>query len=182
MSSPDAIPRYDLSGAIFSVDRTYRYELWRRWSDGPTLAIAMLNPSTASAYEDDPTIRKCIGFAKRLGFGGFRVVNLFAARSTDPKALRHIGDPIGRENDERIVTVCQSADRCIVAWGASDVGGGLIAWRAAEVVRMLRNRGVPLWCLGRSQQGHPRHPLMLAYSTPLELFDHASQAAQADKG
>lgn len=160
----------EISGAVFSADEVYRYELWRRWAAGPELGFGMLNPSTAGAFENDPTIRKCIGFAKRLGFGGLRVANMFGARATDPKALRTFTDPVGPENDAAIVRVFQGAQTCIVAWGASDVGGGLIAARIHTVLDLLARHEIQPHCLGRSKDGHPRHPLMLAYSTPLEVF------------
>lgn len=160
----------EMSGAVFSADDVYRYELWRRWAIGPELALGMLNPSTAGALENDPTIRKCVGFSKRLGFAGLRVVNAFGARSTDPKALRTFGDPVGPDNDAAILRVFSAAPLAIVAWGASDVGGGLIAARTRAVLAMLTAHGIRVQCLGRSKDGHPRHPLMLAYSTPLEAF------------
>ena len=87
------------AGALLSSCGTYRYRLWRYWhTEREPLIFIMLNPSTADAMQDDPTIRKCIGFAKRLGFGGIEVVNLFAYRATDPRDLRANGYQVGPDD------------------------------------------------------------------------------------
>ncbi len=172
------------SDALISDCGQYRYRLWRHWGDGcaGTAVFLMLNPSTADGHVDDPTIRKCVGFAKRWGLHGIRVVNLFALRSTDPKGLLGATDPVGPENDEHVDAVTNPARwhasddaryRVVCAWGA--VGSGalrkLIAARVRHVMVTLGRR--ELWCLGRSREGHPRHPLMLGYDTPLERFEGA---------
>lgn len=159
----------DISGATFSPDEIYRYELWRRWAAGPMLALCMLNPSRAGQRENDPTIRKCIGFSKRLGFSGIHVVNAFAARSTYPADLKKFSDPVGPDNDATIVRVCTAAEqRVVIAWGASDIGGDIINARTRAVMGLLDQHHIRTFCFGRSKQGHPRHPLMLAYATQLE--------------
>src|SRR4051812_41324552 len=84
--------------AIFSRCGKYRYLLTRSWADGPTATFIMLNPSTAGAEQNDPTIRKCIGFAQRLGFGGLQAINLFALRTPSPVILRKARRPIGPGN------------------------------------------------------------------------------------
>ena len=89
-------------GAHFDETGAYRLRLWRRWWDGPYVCWIMLNPSTADARVNDQTIRKCIAFSKQWGFGGLEVVNVFALRSTDPKALYKHHDPIGPGNDSVI--------------------------------------------------------------------------------
>lgn len=149
--------------AVLSVDGRYRYALMRRWGDGEPVAFVMLNPSTADASTDDPTIRRCVGFAKRWGYGQLLVVNLFAWRATDPKALSAADDPVGGENDGYLSAVaCQSA-RVVAAWGA-----WLPPWprdRAKRVVSLLREQGVDLYHLGLTAAGQPRHPLYLPKST-----------------
>ena len=85
--------------ALFSPCGRFRYRLGRRWGEGPTIAFVLLNPSTADDQRDDPTIRRCIGFARRLGFGGLEVVNLYAYVATDPAELRRVGYLVGDEND-----------------------------------------------------------------------------------
>jgi hypothetical protein len=157
-------------GATLSQDGRYRYRLWRTFGTGGTLCFVMLNPSTADASADDPTIRKCLGFARRLGFGGIDVVNLFAWRATDPGDLPHVTEPIGAENDDWIVDRCKAADLVVAAWGATKLPNRMVERRACEVRRLLSSAGVTLQCLGCSQEGAPRHPLMLAYATPLQDY------------
>lgn len=146
------------SWAWLSDDRTHRYRLGRRWSeDGPLDVWIMLNPSTADATKDDPTIRRCRGFSQRWGAGGLVVVNLFSLRSTDPAALLRHPDPTGgEENDRTLIDVCQRADedggRVIAAWGAHPMA----AERAREVRAMVPST---LLALGSTKAGAPRHPL-----------------------
>lgn len=111
----------------------YRYWLWRKWSDGgKRVTFVMLNPSTADALMDDPTIRKCVGFAKRLGFDELFVVNLFAYRATEPKELQRVGWRIaeGPANDNHTATACMLASLVIAAWGATDFRNAMVAYRA----------------------------------------------------
>ena len=134
----------------------YRYLLTRVWGDGDSAVFLMLNPSTADATVDDPTIRRCIGFAKAWGYAGISVVNLFAWRATKPRELHKARDPVGPENDDWIRKTCDG--RLVVcAWGAvADVH-----WRrVAHVVSMLP--GANLRCLGTTRSGAPRHPLYVA--------------------
>ncbi|TMC73897.1 MAG: DUF1643 domain-containing protein [Chloroflexi bacterium] len=136
-------------GATFSADRRYRYRLWRRWDrTRPIVAFVMLNPSTADARHDDPTIRRCLGFARRWGYGGIEVVNLFAYRATDPRALRTVRDPVGRANRGHIQSALRRATLVIVAWGARADGSLLAELAEAR-------------CLGLTRAGQPRHPLYL---------------------
>src|SRR3989449_11540410 len=104
--------------ACFSRCGTYRYALWRRWAAGPQVLFVMLNPSTADAQRDDPTIRRCIGFARRWGCGGIEVVNLFALRATDPRRLRYTRDPVGPENVAHLARAAGRASLVGAAWGA----------------------------------------------------------------
>lgn len=150
--------------AVISSCGQYRYRLTRGWDDGPTVAWVMLNPSTADAHEDDPTIRKCVGFSRRWGYGSLTVVNLFALRSTDPRALRTAPDPFGPDNVRYVDEALLAADLTVAAWG-----GGI---SHAKGRGSIRGRAIRSWpgakMLGTTKAGEPRHPLMLAYSTPLE--------------
>lgn len=166
------------SGAALSADGVYRYQLWRHWGDGSagTAVFLMLNPSTASALIDDATIRKCIGFAKRWGLHGIRVVNLFAFRSTKPEGLVLTTCPVGLHNDDVLRAVLghrgaehEPAPRVVAAWGSCSKSKVryLTEVRAANVVGNIV-ADVPLLCLGTAKDGSPRHPLMLAYDTQFE--------------
>lgn len=144
--------------AIISDCGTYRYLLQRFWDARlETLNFIMLNPSTADASEDDPTIRRCIGFARTLGFGSLEVTNLFALRSTDPMALRTHRDPIGPDNDENILGSAKVCQMTICAWG----NHGSHLNRANRVLDMLRKAGVKPHALKLSKRGEPCHPLYL---------------------
>jgi hypothetical protein len=143
------------SEAVFSVDRARRYVLVRLWESVPPMTWIMLNPSTADAFADDPTIKRCKAFARREGCGGINVVNLFAHRSADPAALRQAADPVGPSNDQAIEVYARDASLVVAAWGA----GGALNGRAREVGQRLAAAGVRLWCLGVTKGGHPKHPL-----------------------
>lgn len=165
-------------GASISDCKRYRYQLWRSWNgELPVTGVlfVMLNPSTADGHIDDPTVRKCIGFAQRWGHSSVHVVNLFAFRATDPRELvrrESLGDDIvGPENDYYIGELAHKADLIIVAWGNSLPRTRLA--RAVDVSNQLRRaqrNPKPIGCLGRTKDGHPRHPLMLAYETPIESW------------
>lgn len=127
----------------------------------------MLNPSTADAYCDDPTIARCKGFAQRWGYAQLRVVNLFALRATQPTALYRVDNPallIGRNNDRVVRSVCRQADRVVAAWG----NHGHLHGRAESVLAMLPE--VDWHCLGTTKAGHPRHPGRIRNDTPLVPF------------
>ena len=115
----------------------------------------MLNPSTADERRDDPTIRRCVGFARRWGFGGVEIVNLFALRASDPRVLRRAGDPVGAANDRHIARAAARATLVVLAWGAC----GRLRGRSAEI-RARLSRPAPR-CLGLTRSGEPRHPLYL---------------------
>jgi hypothetical protein len=115
----------------------------------------MLNPSTADAERDDPTIRRCGGFARAWGFGAMTVVNLFALRATDPARLRRARDPIGRDNDRHIAEAAAGADALVLAWGIH----GALRDRDRAVLALLSELRPS--CLGLTRGGHPRHPLYL---------------------
>lgn len=153
------------SGAHFDAMRVYRYALWRVWDLAePLVTFCMLNPSTADEHFLDPTIRRCIAFAKEWGFGGLIVVNAFALRSTDPGALYRAQDPIGAENDAAILRARDISERVICAWGVH----GAFMGRGAGVLELIgRERASHL---GLTKHGHPKHPLYLARTTKPSRF------------
>ena len=127
----------------------------------------MLNPSTADGTKDDPTIRKCIGFATRHGCEAIEVVNLFALRATNPRELVGARDPVGPDNPRVLRDVRYAADAAmIVAWGGATRARALTEQRARRFERELGH--LPFSCFGTTERGQPRHPLMLAYATPLQ--------------
>jgi len=151
-----------MSAAIAS-NGLYRYSLTRVWSDRfPRIGLIMLNPSTADATKDDPTIRRCINFAKSWGYGGIEVGNLFAYRATHQLVLRRVVDPVGRENDCYLLQMQQSVEKIVVAWG----NYGSWQQRDKSVLRLLSQDRV-LHCLGITLQGQPRHPLYVRSDTAL---------------
>jgi len=151
----------DAAGAVFSPDRVHRFRLWRRWAPGPWACFLMLNPSTANETDLDPTLRRCVGFAKAWDSGGLLVVNLFAVVSPDPRVLLTHPDAVGVGNDEAILNAATAAGIVVAGWGAFPEARD----RAEHVMRMLRGAGVALHCLGTTKEGHPKHPLYLASST-----------------
>jgi hypothetical protein len=158
------------NGATFSTCRSYRYRLWRSWGNRDHRCVFVgVNPSTADETTDDHTIRKCIGFAKRWEFGALDMVNLFAWCDADQRGLLAAPDPVGLENDCSILQVFDRASRIVFAWGRGKTAAvrKLIARRVQSEARMLYGCGrAERACLGVTKDGFPRHPLMLAYSTP----------------
>lgn len=147
--------------------RTYRYALARRWAGGPAAVFIGLNPSVADDSGDDPTVRRCIGFARGWGMGALVMVNLYGLVATDPRQLRKmptITDAIGPGNDALLLEACQLAGIVVAAWG----GSGPRVERGEWVVAMLEEHGIEAHCLGRTKGGDPRHPLYLAKTTGLE--------------
>lgn len=168
--------------AIFSDCGQYRYLLWEQWdATKPMLTWCLFNPSKAGSSEEgqlvsDPTWRKGVGFSQRLGYGGQVFCNPFAFVSTDPKGLKAAGYPIGPENDRYIRKACRMGDgRVVCAWGA--LGRGLA--RPGEVLELVRSLGYQPMALGFTADGHPRHPLMLAYDTPLEPIRAGAATAKS---
>lgn len=150
--------------ASFDASGKYRYSLHRRWHAGPRrVCFCMLNPSTADASRNDPTVRRCIGYAMDWGFDALEVVNIFALRSTDPGALRADEDPVGPRNTAAIVRAAGRSELVVAAWG---VHGG-IGDRGAAVLRRLGG-GFDVRCLGMTREGYPKHPLYLPKSAQLE--------------
>ena len=172
------MPDYLISHAEISQDKQYRYWLKRQWAkEGRTMLWIMLNPSTADSTHDDPTIRRCVSFAKRDGFGGIVVCNLFALRSPDPNVLVDHPDPIGLHNTTTLDFWIVQADTIVCAWGAkfgdsSLLGAGLKRSRPA-VESMASKHHRDLWCLGLTKKGFPRHPLYISAKQPLVLYREA---------
>ena len=159
------------STATLSPCGRYRYDLTRRWGDGPTLLWVMLNPSTADASEDDPTIRRCIGFSKRDGYGSLTVVNLFAYRATDPKALVTVVDPEGPDNWWHIQQAVRSSDAVVFAWGAAQIPREHHIWHGGALIPS------PL-CLGHTKKGAPRHPLYVKGDQPFVPYVGARTSSE----
>lgn len=153
------------SDAVLSMDGKYRYRLSREWDDnGLRMTFVMLNPSTADASLDDPTIRRCIGFAKRDGYGGIYAFNLYAFRATDPQAMKRAIDPVGPENDAMLrygfARAAEQGGPVVVAWGAH---GDPV--RVRQVMKLMGDADV--CSLGTTKAGQPRHPLYVPSSQPL---------------
>lgn len=143
---------------------TYRYTLTREWAPAarPRMLFVMLNPSTADHEQDDPTIRRCMGFARREGCGSLEVVNCFAYRSPRPFDLYAAGvfgaDIVGPENRRHVRLAVMRADIVVCAWGAHGVHLSPVPVLVAEADR---------WCLGVTKSGAPKHPLYLRADAPL---------------
>lgn len=149
------------SVAVYSDCEQFRYMLTRDWApDSGRVLFIMLNPSTATELQNDPTVERCERRARALGFGAFRVCNIFAYRATDPRVMRATFDPIGPDNDRAIRDSLPWADQVICAWGTH----GAHLDRGPQVEAMLRAEGTALHHLGLSKAGHPKHPLYLGYA------------------
>lgn len=155
------------SVAVYSDCERYRYSLTRTWDNSiDRVHFCMLNPSTATEVQNDPTVERCERRARALGFGGFRVTNIFAWRDTDPRNMRAASDPIGPDNDAAILEAAQWASRTICAWGTH----GAHLSRGLAVEAALRATQADLFHLGLSKAGHPKHPLYIAYTQQPERW------------
>ena len=155
------------STAVYSPCEKYRYSLTRVWDPaGGKVLFVMLNPSTATEVQNDPTVERCERRARVLGFGAFQVTNIFAWRDTDPRAMKAATDPVGPENDAAILAGVQWADQVIAAWGTHGAHLG----RGADVEAILRQSGASIFHLGLSKAGHPKHPLYLPYAQSPERW------------
>ena len=140
--------------ANISKDKIYRYTLSRTWdSTKPTVLFIGLNPSIADENIDDPTITRCINFAKDWGYGTLLMANLFAFRSTYPKEIYLIDDPIGKYNDHYILECVKQSDLIIACWG----NNGTYMDREKIIKELVPN----LYCLQKNKNGTPHHPLRL---------------------
>lgn len=158
-----------IKNALVSKCGMYRYWLARSWVRNPqvkdTVNFIMVNPSTADAEVDDATIRKCIGFANRWGFGQLIVTNVFAYRATDVTELESAADPEGPRNAFWLNALLPAAAQTIVAWGAVRKFPKGLGGRWTRIPDLAAKHKIPLTCLGIAKDGHPLHPLMLAYDT-----------------
>lgn len=154
-------------GAQISVCQRYRYLLWRG-TDGTwaPLVFIMLNPSTADATKDDPTIRRCLGFARRENAGGIVVANLSPWRATAPRELdmawRNEQDVLSRPWNEQAINFVARRGKLVMAWGS-----GIRPWMVPLAVRFRAGEWGPAFCLGLTSKGEPRHPLMVRASQAL---------------
>ena len=149
------------STAVYSDCENYRYSLTRVWNpDAGRVLFVMLNPSKATEIENDPTVERCERRARALGFGGFRVTNIFAWRETSPKLMRQAQAPIGPDNDLILKESILWAEQVIAAWGTHGAHLG----RGPEVQDLLLGSDRPVYHLGLSKDGHPKHPLYIRYS------------------
>ncbi|WP_407494898.1 DUF1643 domain-containing protein [Pseudooceanicola sp. MF1-13] len=164
------------SVAEYSPCDLYRYSLTRVWDEGlPRVMFVMLNPSKATEVQNDPTVERCERRARVLGFGGFRVTNIFAFRATDPRDLKRAAQPVGVANDAAIRDGVAWADQVVAGWGAHGDHLG----RGAEVAHLLADLGCAAQHLGLSKAGHPRHPLYIAYAQKPEPWDLRSLISKA---
>lgn len=160
-------------GAGLSFDGVYRWWLTRRWAVGPLVHWLMLNPSTADADVDDPTIRRCIAFSRSWGMAGLRVTNLFALRATQPAQLREHPDPVGVLNDAEIQAAAQGSAYTVCAWG----GHRMARIRAAGVMLALELAGTTTVALKVSKSGAPWHPLYVRGDQPTTPYRRSSLPA-----
>ncbi|PJE01153.1 MAG: hypothetical protein CK429_35680 [Mycobacterium sp.] len=167
------------STAQFSADRRYRYRLGRRWGPGPALMFVSLNPSTAGEHINDATIRRDIRFARGFGYDALSALNLYAVRSTDPKAIACVDDPVGPDNDAYLDAAAPEHELIVFAWGF-----GAQAQRARAVAtriwRICRATGGTVAVLGWTQGGQPRHPLYMRADTQLECLSAGAHLSFLD--
>lgn len=162
----DLLTVLDDRGAELSDCGRYRFMLWRRWDKSKARAtFIMLNPSTADADNDDPTIRRCIGFARTWGYGGLRVVNLYAFRATKPADLWKATDPVGAGNLSWIERAVDPEGITVAAWGAHARDA-----EVREVRGLFYDMGIPLHALKLTKDGQPGHPLYIAADTAPTVY------------
>lgn len=172
------------STATVSECGKFRYDLTRVWDRSkPRLMWLMYNPSTADGAEDDPTIRRVVGFAAKFGAGGVVVGNLFAYRATLPKDLRRATDPVGPECDSYLRRHAVESRIVVAAWGSLAATGKrpMLRARPPRVRQMLDEIGAKVFHLGLTTAGHPRHPLFLPKDAPLTRWNATPAARVPDR-
>jgi len=168
-----------VSTALYSPCGAYRYTLVRTWDRAaPPLAFIMLNPSTATERANDPTIARCEKRAREGGFGGVAIANLFALRATHPAELKRHPGPVGPDNDAALGRICRLAGLVVAGWGVHGAHLG----RAERVTADLLRRGVILHALGRTKDGHPRHPLYMPSAAMPEPWSPAPWSPAPEPG
>lgn len=168
------MPKVTVKTAIISPGEKYRYWLVRLWNHDPVAVFIMLNPSTADAETDDPTIRRCVDFANRWGCGGIIVANLFAYRATDPAELMNVDDPFGPDNELHQINALNIAKKydapIICGWGSMT---GLVSKVPKEFFNRV-SADYRLQCLGVNADGSPKHPLYIPAETePMDWNGYA---------
>jgi hypothetical protein len=154
----------------------YRYLLGREWEPSKgRVVFVMLNPSIADEEQDDPTLRKCVEFAKAWGFGSLEVVNLFAYRATKPEELYDVKDPVGPENDRYVLQAINRASKIIVAWGKD----GSLRNRDQKVLWLIPD-DISLYCLGQTKDRDPRHPGRVKNNTEPVVFVKPEPSLQGE--
>ena len=151
-------------GAILSSCKKHRLQLWREWdSNLPKVLFIMLNPSTADHKQDDPTLRRCIDYAKQWGYGGLYIGNLYSLRAADPKTLVKVSKFNHRDNYKHIVSIAQQCQLVVCAWGNYP-----IIKKLGTPLNILKQLNQKLHCIDLSKTGTPKHPLYLKKSlTPI---------------
>ena len=154
-------------GAILSKNRLYRYALWREWDSSKGVCVFIcLNPSSADETEDDPTLRRCVNFAKSWGFGKCVILNLFAYRATDPDELKKQDKPVGYKNNYHIKAQSSLADLVVVAWG----NHGSFLERDKKVLKLFKD--IPIKCFQVTAKGQPAHPLYQSKTVQLINYEY----------
>lgn len=152
-----------IKGALFSPKGYHRYVLWRGWDPSKEKVMFIgLNPSTADETQDDPTIRRCINFARDWRYGGMYMLNLFSYRATKPRDMHLAADPIGADNDTALINYSLKSHIIVACWGST----GDHMKRHVSVTNMFED----LWCFGKTKNGMPRHPLYVKGDTPLVIY------------
>lgn len=155
-----------MNAGFISKCQKFRHYLTRKIDvdNDLVLTFIMLNPSTADEKKDDPTLRKCMGFCERLGYGNLIVVNLFDYRATDPKQLKIVSTPCSEKNMDFVKAASEVADKVICAWGVN----GTLYKQNEKVLKVLAKKGIPVHALDITKHGHPKHPLYISYEkTPV---------------
>lgn len=154
-------------GATLSLNGIYRYDLLRQWQSGKLCCFIGLNPSTADANLDDPTIRRCIGFAKKFGYAGFIMLNAYSYRATKPSDMLAYSEPIGRCTDEFLAKIFadKAIGHCIACWG-----NNISQRRQNAVLNLAKASARQLYCFGLTKQNKPKHPLYLPKTSELQAF------------
>ena len=151
-------------GAILSSCKKHRLQLWREWNSNlPKVLFIMLNPSTADHEQDDPTLRRCMDFAKQWGYGGLYIGNLYSFRAADPRTLLKVSKFSHRDNYKHISTMAQQCQLLVCAWGNYP-----IIKKLGTPLNILKQLNQKLHCIALSKTGTPKHPLYLKKSlTPI---------------